>query len=87
MEWTCDSCNKATIHDLEYISESEKRPKSYLSAKLTCSVCKNVDWATDEIFDEHQCSGDGNWCDCNDTLHQHCTQCDAICNVDTNYEP
>lgn len=87
MEWTCESCDKPTIHNVEYISESADRPKLYLSAKLTCSVCKTVDWATDEIFDEHVCEGSGEWCYCNDTCHQHCSKCDAICSTDPTYEP
>ncbi len=87
MKWCCDTCEKSTVHLLDYISDETKRPKSFLSAKLTCTVCETVDWATDEIFEAHTCSGNGNWCWCNDTQHQHCTQCDAICSIDPTYEP
>ena len=87
MEWTCETCDKPTKHDLEYIAEGADRPKLYLSAKLTCSVCETVGWATDDIFDAHACEGSGEWCYCNDTRHQHCTQCDAICSTDPSFEP
>lgn len=87
MEWYCDKCDDATIHELEYVKEVHLRPKTYLSAKLTCSVCHAVDWMPDDIFDAHACSGSGNWCYCNDTKHQHCSECDNICNIDPSYEP
>lgn len=87
MEWLCNTCNAATDHDYEYIADASKRPKTHLSVKLTCNKCKSIDWGVDEIFDEHVCSGSGNWCYCNDTMHQHCTQCDSICNTNPDYEP
>lgn len=87
MEWFCKSCDKPTEHKLEYISDETARPKLYLSAKLTCSVCKEEDWATDDIFDSHTCQGSGHWCFCNDTKHQHCVECDSMCNVDPTFEP
>lgn len=87
MEWFCKNCDKPTEHELEYITDETKRPKSYLSARLTCGVCKTYDWATDDVFDSHTCHGNGNWCFCNDTQHQHCVECDSICNIDPTFEP
>lgn len=86
MKWHCSNCNEETEHDYQYIDE-DNRPKSYLSAMLTCSVCRTVDWGTDEIFDSHTCNGSGDWCYCNDTMHKHCDHCDSICNTDPTYQP
>ncbi len=87
MEWTCECCDRTTRHEAQYISDINDRPQSHLSAKLTCLTCKTVEWGTDEIFDSHVCTGDGNFCDCNDTVHQHCIHCDKICNINTSIEP
>lgn len=87
MKWNCENCKQETDHHLEYIADAKQRPETYLSAKLTCNVCKTVDWSVDEIFDSHACAGSGVWCYCNDTRHQHCVECDAICETDPTYEP
>ncbi len=87
MDWWCDKCDKSVKHTATWIDEPEKRKELHLDVKLTCTQCNSVDWATHDIYDSHVCSGDGHMCYCNDTAHQHCVECDAICCVDPTYEP
>lgn len=40
-----------------------------------------------DLADAHACKGSGVRCYCNDTSHEHCIECDAMCSYNTSYEP
>lgn len=52
-----------------------------------CEECGDTgDLNAAEYFDSHTCRGSGDWCFCDDTMHNHCDQCDNKCNYNRDYE-